>query len=69
MIIISDTTPIHYLILIEKEKILPECFHEIAYPGGVLQLPTTRRLPSLSNGMKESVRQISEILQNGGWFD
>lgn len=42
---------------------------EIGYPGGVLQLPTTRRLPTLSTGMKESVRQISVILKNGGWFD
>lgn len=42
---------------------------EIGYPGGVLQLPTTRRLPTLSNGMKESVRLISEILQKEGWFD
>lgn len=42
---------------------------EIGYPGGVLQLPTTRRLPRLSTGMKESVRLISGILQKEGWFD
>lgn len=42
---------------------------EFGNPGGVLQLPTTRTKPSLSYGMKDSVRQISWILQKGGWFD
>ena len=35
MIIVSDTTPIHYLILIEKEMILPELFGEIIIPEAV----------------------------------
>lgn len=35
MIIVSDTTPIHYLILIEKEMILPELFGEIIVPEAV----------------------------------
>lgn len=42
---------------------------ETGNPGGVLQLPTDRRKPSMSYGMKESVRQISGILHNGGWFE
>ncbi len=35
MIIISDTTPLHYLVLIEKETILPELFDEIVIPEAV----------------------------------
>lgn len=36
MIIISDTTPLHYLILIGKEEILPTLFGEIIIPEAVL---------------------------------
>lgn len=35
MIIISDTTPTHYLILIQKEAILPALFGEIIIPSAV----------------------------------
>lgn len=35
MIIISDTTPIHYLILINREKILPALFGAIVIPAAV----------------------------------
>lgn len=35
MIIISDTTPTHYLILINKETILPALFGEIVIPEAV----------------------------------
>lgn len=36
MIVVSDTTPIHYLILIEKESILPALFAEIVIPTAVI---------------------------------
>lgn len=36
MIVVSDTTPIHYLILIEKESILPRLFSEVIIPDVVL---------------------------------
>lgn len=36
MIIVSDTTPLHYLILIEREEILPALFGEIIVPEAVL---------------------------------
>jgi predicted nucleic acid-binding protein len=36
MIIVSDTTPLHYLILIEREEILPALFGEIIIPEAVL---------------------------------
>ena len=35
MIVVSDTTPIHYLILIGKEFILPSLFSEIIIPDVV----------------------------------
>ena len=36
MIVVSDTTPIHYLILIQKESILPALFVEIVIPAAVI---------------------------------
>lgn len=36
MIVVSDTTPIHYLILIEAIELLPEVFGEIVIPNAVL---------------------------------
>ncbi len=36
MIVVSDTTPIHYLILIGKESILPILFTEVIIPDVVL---------------------------------
>lgn len=35
MIIISDTTPVHYFILISRETILPALFGEIVIPSAV----------------------------------
>lgn len=49
MIVVSDTTPIHYLILIGKESVLPVLFSEIIIPDVVLSemshpnAPTTVR--------------------------
>ena len=36
MIVVSDTTPIHYLILLQKESILPALFDQIVIPGAVI---------------------------------
>ncbi len=36
MIVVSNTTPIHYLIVIGRESILPELFSEIMIPDVVL---------------------------------
>lgn len=36
MIVVSDTTPIHYLILIQKESILHALFSEVIIPDVVL---------------------------------
>ena len=32
MIIVSDTTPLHYLILVDKAELLPALFGEILIP-------------------------------------
>ncbi len=37
MIVVSDTTPIHYLILIDREFILPALFGEVLVPEEVLR--------------------------------
>lgn len=45
MIVVSDTTPIHYLILIGKESILPELFSEVIIPDVVLSEMTHPNAP------------------------
>jgi uncharacterized protein len=35
MIVVSDTTPIHYLILVREESILPAVFDEVIIPEAV----------------------------------
>lgn len=45
MIVVSDTTPIHYLILIQKESILPALFVEIVIPAAVIIEMTHRNAP------------------------
>lgn len=37
MIVVSDTTPVHYLILIGKETVLPELFDKIIIPAAVIK--------------------------------
>ena len=37
MIVVSDTTPIHYLILIDEESILSELFKRIVIPDAVIR--------------------------------
>lgn len=37
MIVVSDTTPIHYLILIDREFILPRLFGEVLIPEEVVR--------------------------------
>lgn len=37
MITISDTTPIHYLIILERTEILPKIFGEIIIPAAVAE--------------------------------
>lgn len=45
MIIVSDTTPIHYLILIERESVLPAIFEKIVIPDAVAEEMQHERTP------------------------
>lgn len=45
MIVVSDTTPIHYLILTEREFILPRLFGEVIVPDAVLDEMRSQRAP------------------------
>lgn len=45
MIVVSDTTPIHYLILIGKDPILPQLFSEVIIPDVVLSEMTHPNAP------------------------
>lgn len=55
MIIVSDTTPIHYLILVNEESILPAIFDRIIVPDAVLTEMRHKNAP-------RSVRQWMEDL-------
>jgi len=50
MIVVSDTTPIHYLILIGKEFILPELFTEIIIPDVVVSEMSHPKAPQRVQG-------------------
>lgn len=50
MIIVSDTTPVHYLILIQREFILPELFGEILIPEAVAREMLHENTPDLVRG-------------------
>ena len=46
-VVVSDTSPLHYLILCEAETILPRLFHQVVIPPtvfGELQQPNTPQL-------------------------
>ncbi len=45
MIIVSDTTPLHYLILIGKAELLPTLFDKIIIPEGVFLEISHERTP------------------------
>jgi len=36
-VVVSDTTPLHYLILVEREFILPKLYGKVIVPPGVLE--------------------------------
>jgi predicted nucleic acid-binding protein len=47
MLVVADTSPIHYLVLIEREAILPALYGQVAIPPAVfadLQQPSTPAL-------------------------
>jgi predicted nucleic acid-binding protein len=50
MIVVSDTTPIHYLVLIERETILPSLFDSVIIPDAV-------RLEMLHPNAPDKVRE------------
>ncbi|HQU93611.1 MAG TPA: hypothetical protein PLK77_15010 [Pyrinomonadaceae bacterium] len=67
MIVVSDTTPIHYLILIGKESILPALFAEIVIPTVVITEMThpnaTGSCPQL--GRKSAGMGYGEVRKGG----
>jgi predicted nucleic acid-binding protein len=47
VIIVSDTTPLHYLILIRRETILPAIFNEIIIPQSVAKEMAHPKAPKI----------------------
>jgi predicted nucleic acid-binding protein len=47
MLVVADTSPIHYLILIEREAILPALYGQVAIPPAVLADLQQPRTPAL----------------------
>ncbi len=46
MIAVSNTTPLHYLVLVDVEEILPRLFDRIVVPGAVLAEMSHERAPA-----------------------
>lgn len=50
MIIVSDTSPINYLVLIQEIELLPKLFGEVVIPQAVLdELKQTGTLEAVKN--------------------
>jgi predicted nucleic acid-binding protein len=70
MIIVSDTTPLHYLILIDEVDLLPKLFGEIIIPVMVLNELQTDKTPqkirSYLDQLPEwlSVRAVPQIIDH-----
>lgn len=47
MLIVSDTTPIHYLIILDRAELLPNLFGEIVIPEAVLLEMKHERTPEI----------------------
>lgn len=47
MIVVSDTGPIHYLLLIEREFLLPKLFNAVILPQAVIDELTAAGTPQL----------------------
>ena len=47
MLIVSDTTPLHYLIILDRAEILPHLFGEIIIPEAVLLEMKHERTPEI----------------------
>ena len=47
MLVVADTSPIHYLVLIEREAILPALYGQVAIPPAVLADLQQSRTPDL----------------------
>ncbi len=47
MLIVSDTTPLHYLIIINRAELLPELFNEILIPEAVFLEMNHERTPEV----------------------
>ena len=45
MIVVADTTPLNYLILIESVDVLPELYGEISVPMAVMRELGAREAP------------------------
>ena len=59
MIIVSDTSPINYLVLIGEIELLPKLFGKVVIPQAVLDELNRRERPKLS--------KIGLIRTRNGW--
>lgn len=55
MIVVSDTGPIHYLLLIQRENLLEQLFQEVAVPLAVIEELTDDGAPELVKRWAESL--------------
>jgi predicted nucleic acid-binding protein len=71
MIVVADTSPISYLILIGEVNLLPELYETVLIPGGVLSELTSDGAPEVVKGWFDDqpswllTRELKEALDPG----
>ena len=69
MIIVSDTTPLRYLILIDQIELLPRFFQEIVVPKSVYDELTTEKAPIKVTTFMASLPSWMSVLPNADLSD
>jgi predicted nucleic acid-binding protein len=66
MIVVADTSPLNYLVLIDEAKLLPALFERVLLPGAVFSELTHARSPEKVRTWAESLPEWALILQPRG---
>lgn len=69
MIIVSDTTPIHYLILIDKIETMPKILGDVIIPDAVFRELTTEKTPLKIKNYLAEIPSWLNVRKCSGPFD
>jgi predicted nucleic acid-binding protein len=61
MLVIADTSPLHYLVLIEHTAILPTLFGHVLVPRAVVEELQRPRTPAAERGLLDFPAAIAQL--------